>query len=309
MHLDVSESKENAPIALENPNALKPFEFFLDLYTLPKYTELDPSFLMAITFPLFFGFMLGDVGYGIVTLLLFLFLRSKTKGVMKSLSGVLVWGSIATIIFGVVFGEVFGLEVIEHPLLNRVHDPSLVLGVAVFVGFLHINLGLLLGFYNELKSHGFKHAFLAKLSWIGLEIGLILLAVDALGFAQIGVIPGAVISLVSVVMLYLGEGAKGLVELPSIFSNMLSYGRLFAVGLSSVSIALVVNEMAAKMFEGGLIGIGIGIIILVIGHVLNIALGLIGPSLHSIRLHYVEFFSKFFHGGGAKYKPFGQIQN
>jgi len=111
--VEFSQSKKGAPIALDNPVPVKPFEFFLELYTLPKYTEIDPSILMAFTFPLFFGFMLGDVGYGLVTLLLFWFLRGKTKGIANSLSGVLIWASLASIVFGFVFGEFFGYEFLE----------------------------------------------------------------------------------------------------------------------------------------------------------------------------------------------------
>lgn len=306
-HVEFSGTKKGAPTALDNPKPVKPFEFFLDLYTPPIYSELDPSLIVAFTFPLFFGFMLGDVGYGLVTLALFGFLALKAKGKLGSFAWVLVWSSISTIIFGLIFGEAFGYEFLEHPILNRVHEPAQVLGVAVLIGFLHINLGLLAGFYNELKNHGLKQAFFAKLSWLLLEAGIILLALDSLAILSIGFLPGAIIALCSIAMIYLGEGPKGLVELPAILSNMLSYARLFAVGLSSASLALVINQMAGALWSSGIIGMIGAVIILVIGHVLNIALGILGPSLHSLRLHYVEFFSKFFHGGGEKYKPFGQI--
>ena len=109
-------------------------------------------------------------------------------------------------------------------------------------------------------------------------------------------------------MLYKGEGIKGLIELPSILTNTLSYLRLMAIGLSSVSIAVVVNNMAKGFFHEGGFMILSGILILLVGHVLNIVIGLFGSFLHSLRLHYVEFFSKFFEGGAEKYKPFGEKQ-
>jgi V/A-type H+-transporting ATPase subunit I len=307
VYIEFSNSLENAPIELDNPKLVKPFELFLDLYTMPSYKEIDPSALMAITFPIFFGFMLGDVGYGLLMLAIFGIASLKASGQLKGFSRILIWSALSSVFFGFVFGEFFGAEFME-PVLNRVHEPTQMLGIAVAIGFVHINLGLLVGFYNELKSHGFKHAFLTKFGWIAFEAGIGLLALDALQIIGIGLIPGAVLTLAAIAMLYLGEGARGLVELPSIFSNMLSYARLFAVGLSSVSIALVVNQMAGSLWQAGILGMAGAIIILAIGHLLNTALGLLGCSLHSLRLHYVEFFGKFFKGGGQKFVPFGQIK-
>lgn len=307
VHIDFLDSPDDAPIKLDNPGIVKPFEIFLSLYTMPSYREIDPSFLMAITFPIFFGFMLGDVGYGSIMLAIFGVLAFKAKDQLKGFSMIMVWSALSSVFFGFVFGEFFGAEFME-PLLNRVHEPTQVLGVAVAIGFVHINIGLLVGFYNELKSHGFKKAFFAKFGWIAFEAGIVLLALDALQIVPIGMVPGLAVALVSVAMLFLGEGARGLAELPSLFSNMLSYSRLFAVGLSSVSIALVVNQMAGAAWEAGIVGMAIAIVILAVGHALNTALGLIGCSLHSMRLHYVEFFGKFFKGGGQKFAPFGLIK-
>ncbi|KHO46844.1 MAG: V-type ATP synthase subunit I, V-type H+-transporting ATPase subunit I, partial [archaeon GW2011_AR3] len=111
---------------------------------------------------------------------------------------------------------------------------------------------------------------------------------------------------VSIVLLWLGEGVKGLIEIPSIFSNILSYARLMAIGLASVKLAEVVNEFATEFIHQGGIYIFYAVLLLVVGHVINNALGIIGPFLHSLRLHYVEFFTKFFKGGGKEYIPFGR---
>jgi V/A-type H+/Na+-transporting ATPase subunit I len=94
----------------------------------------------------------------------------------------------------------------------------------------------------------------------------------------------------------------------SMFSNMLSYARLVAIGLASVYLAFVVNQIAGGMFVKGGLWLALGVIILIIGHAVNLALGLMGPFLHSLRLHYVEFFTKFYEGGGRQYKPFGTIE-
>ena len=338
------EKKDKVPIKLKHTILVKPFQFFLDLYTLPKYSELDPTLFMFFTFPLFFGIMLGDVGYGIITLLFFLWLKSKAPS-LKRLLNIMMYSSVSTIFFGLIFGEYFGFEyvkektasflallgislhsetimyhgnqliVYEFPrLFNRLHGHVDVMGneihailvAGAIIGFLHLNIALFLGFINELQEHSFVHAFLHKLSWIVLESAVILLAISVAGVAGIPLLFGWIVLAVAIIMIYLGEGVQGLVELPAIFSNMLSYMRLGAVGLASVGLAVVINEnLTLPFIEKGGIYTFFGILIFIIGHIINILLGLIGPFLHSLRLHYVEFFSKFYKGGGIQYVPFG----
>jgi len=305
IYVEELESNGNAPVSLDNPRGVRSYEFFLNLYSLPKTIEVDPTALMFVTFPFFFGFMLGDVGYGLATLLLFAFLRKKFGGEMKKLLGALMLASLFTIAFGFVYGEFFGFEFIEHPILNRAHDIMTMLMLSVAIGFVHVNLGLIVGFYNKLMQHGLMDAVLEKGGWFVFESGVILLALDMLKIMPLGMIPGGIVTLLGVGMLFKGEGIRGIIELPSIFSNILSYARLFAVGLASVQLALIVNKFVESLLElGGFAIIG-AILIGIVGHSVNIALGILGPFLHSLRLHYVEFFTKFFEGGGKEFIPFG----
>ncbi len=338
--------KDSVPVKLKHNFLVKPYEFFLKLYELPNYKEFDPSILMFITFPLFFGFMLGDVGYGVITLILFSLLKLKLPHA-KALLNIMIFASIVTIIFGVGFGEYFGFEHVSYEtgkelcqntgvclpvheleshgvtkkvadfprLFNRVHshmniggfEVLSVLVIGAIVGFIHLNFALLVGFFNILATHGFMHAFLEKISWMVMEAGVIIVAMAYAGATPLTPLTGFTLMGMGIVMIYMGEGAKGLVEIPAIFSNMLSYMRLGAVGLASVGLAVVVNENLAMPFiEKGGVHIFLAIIILTIGHVINIGLGVLGPFLHSLRLHYVEFFSKFYHGGGKAYQPFGE---
>ncbi len=349
VHVDISNPTDHdePPIKLANRKLVTPFEFFLRLYNLPKYHEIDPTSIMFITFPLFFGFMLGDVGYGLVLTLLFFFLKRKIpQG--KELFSILLFASIVSMGFGFVFGEFFGFEylsyetgkslcdstnicfhktlfehhgektiIYEFPhLLSRTHAQTSVLGynllsvlvVGAIVGFIHLNLGFLLGFFNEFHHHGFFHALAAKGSWIIIEVGIILAILSSLNM----LIPlmlwvGLAVAFLGLILLGVGEGVQGLVELPALISNTLSYMRLGAVGLASVGLAIVVNEnLGLPLIEKGGIFILLGIIVMILGHGINLALGVIGPFLHAVRLHYVEFFSKFFHGGGIEYNPFGK---
>lgn len=319
---------EFAPTQLKNPKLVNAFEFFLNMYSLPFYKELDPTFLIFLTFPLFFGFMLGDVGYGLVTLILFLIVKYKSKSPMvKGLMNAMILSSVSSIIFGFVFAEFFGLEMIGsielHPLIARacalggegmMHcNPNAVINqmlfITVLVGFIHINTGYVLGFFNEMKRHGVVHAILAKLSWLVIEIGAALLLFQVTGKFITGIpyqmFIGAGILAVGIVMLTIGEGPMGLIEIPTLASNALSYARLFAIGLSSVALAVIINAPLKIMFGGNIFMAILGVVILVLGHLLNIALGIMGGFLQSLRLHYVEFFTKFYHGGGKRYDPFG----
>ncbi|MBI4153232.1 V-type ATP synthase subunit I [Candidatus Woesearchaeota archaeon] len=347
-HIHIEEEKpghhDDVPVKLNNPRAVKNFEVLTRLYELPQQIEIDPTWLMFITFPLFFAFMLGDVGYGATLLILFLYLKKKfPEG--KQFINVLIYAALVTLVFGVAFGEYFGFEhvsletgeqlcdagicfqkeilkvhgnseiVYSFPrLLNRGHshvnivgyDILTVLFIGALIGAVHLNFGFLIGFYNVWRAHGLKSAVLEKLSWLIMEAGLVLLVLSLTNMIVIPAWTGGVVFALSLVMLYLGEGVKGLIEVPALFSNILSYMRLGAVGLASVGLAAVINENLAKPFlEKGGIFVIVALIIMIVGHIINIGLGVLGPFLHGIRLHYVEFFSKFFHGGGQEYTPFG----
>lgn len=308
IHFEPAKKTDNVPVKLKNPSYAKPFEFFMELYTMPNYKEIDPTFFVFLSFPLLFGFMLGDIGYGAVTLILFILLK-KFLPKAKNLLNVLIFASLATMLFGFIFGEFFGYEKIgEFPLphlLSRSHQISELLYAAVAVGFIHVNIGLSIGFINELRAHGIKHAFFAKISWFIFEAGFVMVFLPIFKLITLSYWWGIGVMIISAVMLFIGEGARGPIEIPGLLSNVLSYARLMAIGVSSVKLAEVVNEISGEMFRSGGALILAGLFILVIGHAVNIGLGLLGSFLHSLRLHYVEFFTKFFHGGAKRYNPFG----
>jgi V/A-type H+-transporting ATPase subunit I len=320
---------------LDNPRAAKPMEMLLEMFSLPKYNEIDPTVLMLATFPIFYGLMLGDWGYGIVLVALSLtgaFKKLMDKlgmsGGAPGLSKILLYCGISSIIFGLVYDEFFGFEPFKHwdigthllGIALPVHraEPEMVgtmLMFCVYVGVAHLLMGYVIGMYNVRAEHGLKTAILEKGGWILTLIGLVMFAVMALpgllsgtGFPLDNVvfIAGIAIMVAGIVMTAMVEKINGILELPGLASNLLSYTRIFAIGLSSIGIAIAFNEeMAFPAIEGGGIGWAVGIVILVMGHGLNIALGIIGPLIQSLRLHYVEFFTKFYKGGGIKFNPLG----
>ncbi len=299
--LEIFESKKEVPVKLDNMGFSKNFEFLLNMYSLPKYREFDPSILMLFIFPLFYGFILGDVGYGLVSLIVFSLLKIKYQN-MKNFLSILQLSSISSIIFGIIYGEYFGFEP-YHPLIERAHDPSSLLVIAIIFGIIHINMGLFIGFINNLPN--IRKAIYDKGSWFVMEIGILILALGILSDNSNSVFIGSLILFISFILIYKGHGFIGLIEIPSFFTNILSYARLMAVGLSSVVIAIIINQFTEILFSLGIFGIIGGIILFTIGHLFNIVLGNFESFLHTLRLHYVEFFTKFYTGGGREFKAFG----
>ncbi len=301
------EYAEKAPTVISNPGPVKPFEFFLQLYSLPSYKEIDPSFLIFLTFPLFYGIMLGDIGYGAILITAGLILRFKVKSFPKALADVTILSSLFTILFGFVFGEFFGAEEMFgyqlHPYIHRVTQVSEMIVYSVALGLIHLNIGFIFGFMNELK-HGI-HKAVGKLSWIGLEAGGILMLLNTMHIINFDTTIGIAIMIVSLIGILKGEGFAGVIEIPSLVGNILSYARLAAIGLASASLAIVINKSAGGLFHAGGLYMALGLILLLIGHGVNLALGIMDSFLQSLRLHYVEMFTKFYKGDGKPYKPFG----
>ncbi|MFC7228162.1 V-type ATP synthase subunit I [Salinirubellus salinus] len=369
------------PVIQNNAGPVKPFEALVEVINRPKYTELDPTFIVFLTFPAFFGFMIGDLGYGILYMALGAFLYTRfDSDMIRSLGGVALWAGGFTALFGVLYGEIFGLlelgEILfdGSPPLHKGLKPQYAdyalgwLVVSLLAGVLHLTVGWIVGFYQDL-SHGFADAMYENGSWLLMMFGLwAWIFAGAFGSApslmygsqsvfngnpfELGFtgfppsvgLAGLAVFAVGLVLLVYGEPIEG-VEFLNVLVNVLSYTRLAAVLLAKAGMAFVVNllffgvyvdskggwhfgtggmptqEMIQQgtefhgyvptgiLFEGlahgGISFALLGIVILVFGHALVLALGVTSAGLQAVRLEYVEFFGKFYEGGGAKYNPFG----
>ena len=296
---------KDIPIQLSNTHTVSKFEELLHMYSPPKYGEFAPTWLMFLIFPIFFGFILGDVIYGLISLIFFSILRLKFKE-MKNFLAILQFSSVMSIVFGIIYGEFMGYELHGsfYGFFERAHHPETLLLFAVIFGLIHINLGLIIGMVNSMPD--WKKAIYDKASYMVLQIGV---GIIYLGFTTgdlIAKIIGWSLLALSIVLIYLGHGFIGIMEVPSFFTNILSYARLMAVGLSSVAIAILINDFSAVFFSKGAFGIVAGVLLFTLGHIFNIALGVFEGFLHTLRLHYVEFFTKFYSGGGREFKPFGK---
>lgn len=307
------ELKKRAPVVLQNPTIAKPFESLINMLALPRYGHVDPTRLMAFFLPLFFGMILGDVGYGTLALLISLgLLRRFKEGMTRDILLVLAMGSTWAILFGFLFGEAFGTlgeQLGLHPLWFDRANPSNVMGLLLMtigIGAAHITLGLVIGVWEAIKDKSRSHLLERGGMLLGL-IGLFLLVsilanLMPQGFKTISI----AFVIVGVVMLGASLGSLGIImgpiEFLTLIGNILSYLRIAAIGLASVFLAKVANEMA------GLVGnVVVGVILAVLIHALNLTLGMFSPTIHSLRLHYVEFFRKFYEGGGRRYEPFKSL--
>ncbi|AEH61323.1 V-type ATPase 116 kDa subunit [Methanosalsum zhilinae DSM 4017] len=334
-----SGAPKEPPTEYDNHRLVKPFEVVVDLFSRPKYKELDPTLVIFFTFPLFYGMILGDMGYSLLLLAIaYTIYKYVNVQSVKSVMMVLIYCQIFSLMFGLLYMEIFGFplagyytadgafktglipgfvtvdlftspisnEMITYPL-HRQYVVDTILVLSVIIGLLHINLGYLLGFMRVNRNHGFMEAVFEKGSWFVLQISFLLLALGYLGY--IAMTYGIIVLVISLAMLFKGEGIQGPVEIPSFFSNTLSYTRVAAVGLSHIYIASTINMISFEMVMPDTFGLLtiFAIIILILGHALNTVLSIVAPGLHAIRLQYVEFFTKFYEGGGRKYKPFGYM--
>jgi V/A-type H+-transporting ATPase subunit I len=265
---------------------------------------------MAIFLPMFFGMILGDVGYGALILLLCLWLMRKMKsGIAHDVLTVLAMGAGWSILFGFLYGEAFGTlgeHLGMHAIWFERASPENVAGLLVMtivVGAIHVTLGLILGVWEAIRSRSRNHLLERGGMLVGL-IGLFFVVGVLTDFLPQGLMtPAIVVMIIGIVFLGASLGWLGIlmgpIEFISLIGNILSYLRIAAIGLASVYLAKVANDMAGMV--GNLI---VGIILAVLIHALNLVMGAFSPTIHSLRLHYVEFFRKFYESGGRPYQPF-----
>ncbi|MEQ1690314.1 MAG: V-type ATPase 116kDa subunit family protein [Gemmatimonas sp.] len=300
-------SADDAPVMLSNPRFFRPFEALIALMPLPAYGSIDPTPYVAVFFPMIFGMMLGDVGYGLLlAVLAFVLHRRSTVGsVQRTLAEVAGPCAAFAIIFGVLFGEYFGdaahrLFGLEAVLFDRAHAVLAALAVAIGLGVVHVVLGLILGAVSAVR-HEPRHAVGKGVSavMVLLVVGALLAAFDVL---PEGLFTPAVIALlIAFPVLIATEGLIAPVEFLATLGNVLSYARIMAVGTASVMLAVVANQMI-----GTLGSTAVGLVFALLFHLVNFAIGLFTPAIHALRLHYVEFFGKFYSPGGHSYAPFGR---
>ncbi|MCL7416922.1 MAG: V-type ATP synthase subunit I [Halalkalicoccus sp.] len=376
---------DEPPVVQDNPSTARPFQLLVEAINRPRYFELDPTIVLFLTFPVMFGLMIGDVGYGILYMAMgYGLYRAVDSPGLKSLGGIALWCGIFTTIFGVLYGEILGFHFVstvlwegalgmDHPPIEKGLDSEFALFwlvVALLIGLVHLTIGYVFGFVNERESDGLVPAAASNLSWALLAIGVwtwifstiyasykpgfLFTVFDgepmALGFSGFSPAVGTAGLVVAVVGLagavygeYLHEGGVGIIigvleSLTNGLAHVISYTRITAVLLAKAGMAFVVNLLVVGAYEdeegfhfmtgghgvpeggelmfGGIVttdaGLAVaaatvlaGALVFVIGHIVVLGLGVTSAGLQAVRLEYVEFFGKFYDGGGETYEPFG----
>ncbi len=312
------EEGDKVPTAVKNAGVIAPFEAVTDMYAVTNQKALDPNLIMSIFYFLIFGMMMGDAAYGaMLSLGALIMLRIKKPGGMfKKVTTVILICGVSTTLWGLFFGNVFGVEVFKG-VLNPISDAMTLLIICLGIGILHILFGLGMGAYQSIRRSKVLDALFDKVTWMMILLGGVLFAVGMVGGISIlGTIgKWAAIAGVVVLLLTAGRHKKGVLKkaiggLSSIYgitgymSDILSYCRIFGMGLATTVIAMVFNTIASLLF-GGIVGYIFGAVVLVIGHVFNIAINTLGSFVHTARLQYIEFFSKFYEDGGHAFMPLG----
>lgn len=324
-----STNPDTPPTYLETPAWASTFRTFLELFATPKYHELNPTVFMGIFFIIFFGFMLGDAGYGLVILLLSLFgyLKfGKQSPFLKNWSFLGIWLGTATTIAGLLMNSFFGDFIprfIYHdstkPLysltiagihlpLDALGDPLVILTIALLLGLVHLNLGIVLGLIQAMRQKKYKIFITQYFAWVPLQIGggmLIGVFILRWELSSLLMYSAILLTLIGIALVFLHSGPIGFFGITGYVGDWLSYARLLALGLATSGMALAFN-VVAELIPAlvPVVGIVLLPILLIILHTANLGIQALGAAVHSLRLQYVEFFNRFYEGGGKEFDPF-----
>lgn len=322
-YLEVKEADiddPNVPILLKNSKFVNAFESLTDMFALPKYNEIDPTPLLAPFYFVFFGMMVADAGYGLLMLIATLAVL-KLVNLSESQERFIrffYYLSYPTIFWGLIFGSVFGGVIPMPALLNPAEQYTELLGLSIIFGLIHIFFALGIKAYLNIRDKKYLDALYDVGFWYMALIGAIIVLLPMITEVNETLRSIAkVVMIIGMVGIVLTNGrdaktiggkfASGLYSLYGISSyvgDFVSYSRLMALGLSGGFIASAINMMVNMLFDLGFVGVILGVVVFIGAQLFNVFLSLLGAYVHTIRLIYVEFFGKFYEGGGIQFNLF-----
>ena len=330
--IQVPDADEEVPVLLHNSSAATPFEAVTNMYSLPSRKDIDPTTILAPFYFIFFGMMLSDAAYGIIlsALCFFVLKKYKPEGTIYKMFKMFFYCGISTFIWGALFGGWFGnfftvaadtllgKEFAIDPLwFNPLEEPMRLLIFSLILGAIHLFIGMGVQAYMYFRDGQAVDAICDIILWYVLLIGLVLFAVGGSVTPALSTV-GKIMSIVGAVGIFATGGRKkkgiigkvtgglgALYGITSYLSDILSYSRLLALGLATGVVAQGINTLGS-LAGGGVLGAVILIVALVFGTIFNLAINALGAFVHSCRLQYVEFFGKFYTGGGREFRPFAR---
>ncbi len=334
--VEFEDADEDAPVKLKNNKFAEPAQSIVSMYSAPSRADIDPTPILAFFFYFFFGMMFSDAGYGLLMIIATAIAIKVFKPDKKMYNNLKLFQycGVFTVLWGLVFGSIFGdaplmfykmftgddsiktmQEFLPWPTLDTQKDALMIMIMSIGLGLVHILVGMGCKFVICMKQKKYAEAFFDTGLWMLMLCGFAVLGVG-IATLPILVTVGAGIAIACAVGLVLtqGRGKKGIIgklvggvaslyDITSYISDLLSYSRLLALGLTTGVMAQVFN-MLSNLFGTSVIGIVFMIIIFLVGHAITIGLNALGSYVHTMRLQYVEMFSKFYEGGGKPFEPF-----
>jgi V/A-type H+-transporting ATPase subunit I len=316
---------EEIPVEIENKRIIKPFEVITRLYGMPKHFEVDPTVFLAPFFAMFFALCLTDAGYGLVIAVLMVFLIWKMQGDKKLMWMLGICGA-ATVVAGALTGGWFG-NAIQTFILGKPNKsialwfdpfekPMTFFILSLALGYFQIMAGLAIGLGHSLKRHDYLSSICDYTSWLVMLNSVVLFLAAKFGAipAPIGKVFGIIALFPAVIIMLfserqgswagrIGMGVYNLFSTIFYMGDVLSYLRLMALGMVTGGLAMAINVIVEICTKIPLAGILIAVVVFIGAHAFNIAINMLGAFVHTLRLQYVEFFPKFFVGGGKQFMP------